>query len=34
MSRPSVHTDAVVSVTLVKPGLCISGSKDKVCKNK
>ncbi|KAK7487407.1 hypothetical protein BaRGS_00021369 [Batillaria attramentaria] len=29
MSRPSVHSDAVVSLAAIQPGLCLSGSKDK-----
>ncbi|KAK7095092.1 WD repeat-containing protein 31-like [Littorina saxatilis] len=29
MSRPSVHTDAVVALAAIQPGLCLSGSKDK-----
>ena len=31
MSRPSIHCDAVVTLAAIQPGLCLSGSKDKVC---
>ena len=31
MSRPSIHCDAVVTLADIQPGLCLSGSKDKVC---
>lgn len=30
MTGPRIHSDAVVSLTSLQPGLCISGSKDKV----
>lgn len=29
VSRPCVHSDAVVSLATIQPGLCLSGSKDK-----
>ncbi|XP_076436330.1 WD repeat-containing protein 31-like isoform X2 [Babylonia areolata] len=29
MSRPSIHSDAVVSLATIQPGFCLSGSKDK-----
>lgn len=30
MTGPRIHSDAVVSLASLQPGLCISGSKDKV----